>query len=153
MTTKNLNLSIESETKVLGTFKGFSGKFYPYIINCIDFEGYELKQAETMQQLLQNLFDIFYSEKIKYHDNWAAYYGNIQNAFKDWLMGLPSCFNIDFENYKILELLYKFEYLQKTSNTKFNERHEDSALNNWFNLVTVKTFQLFDRYKVKMLHN
>jgi hypothetical protein len=153
MTTKNLNLSIESEIKVLSSFKGIRGKIYPYIINAIDFEGYELTEAKTTQQLLQNLFDTFYSEKIKHHDNWVAYYGNIQNAFKDWVSGLPSCFNIDFENYKILELLYEFEYLQKTSNKRFDERREDSAVENWFNFITVKTFQLFHKYEVKMLHN
>jgi hypothetical protein len=77
-----------------------------------------------------------------------ARYGE-QEAFSEWIMGLPSSFNIDFENYKILELARKWGSIKPELTGKTLERREDLILSNWFNFITVKTFQLFKKHGIK----
>lgn len=66
-------------------------------------------------------------------------------SFTEWLQGLPSCFNIDFENYKILKLAVLWGSIHE----KHTERQADKILENWFNFIMVKTFQLFKKYKIE----
>jgi hypothetical protein len=67
-------------------------------------------------------------------------------TFENWLMGLPSCFVVDFENYVILELAYKWGSLQPED----KEAKKEKIIANWFNFITAKTFQLFKKYKIDM---
>jgi len=64
--------------------------------------------------------------------------------FIDWCRGLPSCFNIEFENYKILELAVNTGGLKPD----YTEKEADKILNNYFNFIACKTFQLFNKYDI-----
>ena len=140
--------AINNEVLKLSKFKGLNGIVYPYLIECIDLSECDLKPAENMQELLQQVFNEFKSEKLAHHDNWLKYYGSLYNAFYDWLQGLPSCYNIDYESYKILQLAEQWGQIKPNLTPKQREKREDFILNNWFNFVTVKTFQLFNKYNV-----
>lgn len=84
-----------------------------YILNCIDASGYGI-DASTEIEKLQFLRDTF---KKEYGDH-LKHYGNWQKTFVDWMMGLPSSFNIDFENCRILELMARWHRETKTVSTE-----------------------------------
>lgn len=77
----------------------FYAKINPYLLSAIDGEGYG-KTFGTAAEKLQFVADCFKSEYC-YPENLIRY-PNHQDRFAQWLMGLPSSYNIDFENYRIL---------------------------------------------------
>lgn len=118
----------------------------PYILDCIDSSSYDIT-CNTDKEKLQFLYNTFIKE-YWYGEN-KRYYGNIINAFTSWLQGLPSCFNIDFENYVILQIAKKWGSIPDNA----SERQEDKILENWFNFISVKTFKLFKKYKIDQHSN
>lgn len=66
-------------------------------------------------------------------------------VFADWLSGLPSAFNIDYENYRILEIAHEWESLP----AKPIAAQEDKILSNWFNFIANKFFQLHEKLNRK----
>lgn len=77
-------------------------KIENYIFDCIDFENYGFN-PKTKKEKINLLVETFKGEF--WHDYNKQYYKNdMVNGFSNWLMGLPSGFNIDFENYIILEI-------------------------------------------------
>lgn len=119
----------------------------PYILDCIDSSGYEIT-CNTDKEKLQFLYNTFISEY--WHDYNKKYYnGNIIAAFTLWLRGLPSCFNVDFENYVILQIAKRWGSIPDNA----SERQEDKILENWFNFISVKTFKLFKKYKIDQHSN
>lgn len=109
-----------------------------YILSCIDSEPYEIKTRGEKQKL-QFLYDTFQHE-MKWNIDRIGQY----KAFTEWCMGLPTVFGIEFENYKIIELAKKWGTLAKDA----TEKQEDRILENYWNLVTVTTFQLFKKNKI-----
>jgi hypothetical protein len=109
-----------------------------YILDCIDSENYDIK-VNTDKEKLQFLFNTFQSEY-----KWQIERVGQYKAFTEWLMGLPSAFNVEFQNYDILQLAIKWESLPKD----YTEKQADKILENWFNFITVKTFQLFRKHKI-----
>jgi len=106
-----------------------------YLIASIDGEGYEQTFA-TDQERINFIITCFQSEYVK--NNPEAKRMSKQALFANWLMGLPSCFNIDFENYRIIELAKLWGSLPQDA----PERLEDKIIGNWFNYIAFKTFQL-----------
>jgi len=88
------------------------------------------------------LADCFKSEFL-YRDNLLRY-GSYQNTFKEWLMGLPSCIDIAFENYRIIEIAKEWGSIPENA----TEKQEDVVLENWFNLIAAKTFSLFHKHGI-----
>jgi hypothetical protein len=115
--------------------------FDQYLINNIDSSGYDLNPT-TEREKLQFLHDTFLSEQ---GYNIKRYNGNVKKAFAEWLSGLPSSYNIDFENYQILNIGYLFNMI----NANATEEQEDDFLNNWFKMVANETFKLFDKHNIK----
>jgi hypothetical protein len=109
-----------------------------YILDCIDSEPYDVKTT-TEQEKLQFLYDTFQHE-MKWNIDRIGQY----KAFSEWCQGLPTVFNIEFENYKILELAKTWGTLPKNA----TEKQEDGILENYWNLITVTTFQLFRKYHI-----
>jgi hypothetical protein len=118
-----------------------NAKVFPYILNAIDSEAYEVKTA-TDTDKLQFLADTFKKEYC-YPQNLQRY-GSYQETFRQWIMGLPSVFNIDFENYRILEIAREWKSIPQNA----TEKQEDKMLENWFNLIASKTFILMKKHNV-----
>jgi len=55
-----------------------------------------------------------------------------REVFSDWLAGLPTCMNIAWENYRILEVGKELGLLDENA----NEYEEDIFLEQWFDLVS-----------------
>jgi hypothetical protein len=115
--------------------------FDQYLINNIDGSGYDLNLT-TEREKLQFLHDTFIDEQ---GYNIKRFNYNTKKAFADWLSGLPSCFNIDYENHIILNIGYLFNMI----NANATEEQEGDFLNNWFKMVANETFKLFDKHGIK----
>jgi hypothetical protein len=116
-----------------------------YILDCISTEGRELSvEPKTDKERLQFLFDTFRDEYL-YEAN-IKRYGSKENCFKEWIMALPSSFNVDFENYKIILIAQKWGSLPEI----FTDKQAEKIIENWFNFLSVKTFQLMKHNKVNI---
>ena len=124
--------------------KEFNAKIYPYILNAIDGENYGVK-AETDGEKLTFLANTFEREYLSHYS--ISYYGSVQNCLKNWIQGLPSSFNIDFENYEILKIAKEWGSIPENA----TEKQEDKILDNWFNLVAFKTLQLFKKHGIVLV--
>ncbi len=89
------------ETKTKLTTKERNTLIHSYILGCIDSDGYGVTLKNDKERI-NWLLATFKSEKLNNHANWLKYYGSEAAAFTDWCRGLPSCFNIVFSNYDIL---------------------------------------------------
>lgn len=111
-----------------------------YIIDRIDTTGYDVV-ANTTKEKLQFLYDTFKSE----YGFMISRVGS-QKAYAEWLQGLPSAFNIDFYNVDILNVAKQMGSLPANP----TEREEQKILDNWWDYISNKTFQLFRKYNIKM---
>lgn len=107
-----------------------------YILSCIDSVGYG-KVTATENEKLQFLADTFKDEYC-YPENLKRY-GSKQAVFTQWIMGLPSSFNIEFENVDILSLGRRLGLLPVNAAAST----EDRFLANYFTLISCKVFALF----------
>jgi hypothetical protein len=110
-----------------------------YILNAIDSDSYDIKTT-TAKEKLQFLADTFKSE-YGFNIKRIGY----QRAMAEWISGLPSSFNIDFENWKIIELAKEWGSLPKNP----TERQEDKIIDNFFNFIAAKTIMLMRRNKIE----
>lgn len=112
-----------------------------YILNAINSEGYEITtntEAEKIAFLLATFKSEYgYSQNIRY-------YGTIQKTFENWLMGLPSCFNIDFMNYRILEIGKEWQLLPQNA----TERQEDKFLAEWWARIYMQVRKLANKHNL-----
>lgn len=123
-----------------------------YLLNCVDCSNYTVQGVdvngnvielpvicETPQQKVNFVVSCFDSE-YNFPDNLKRY-PNQTARFAEWLMGLPSSFNVDFENYRILEIAIEWGSL--TTNAAGSRK--DRIIENWFNYIAVKFFQLHEK--------
>ena len=124
--------------------KELNSKVFPYILDCIytfDYLGIELTDQK---EKLQFLYDTF--KKEYWHEYNQKVHKNIYTGFSNWIMGLPSTFNIEFENWSIIEIAISWGSIPENA----SEKQQNKILENWFNFITNKTFQLFKKYKIEM---
>lgn len=110
----------------------FMNTLRDYFLDCVDFDGYdnELDKLEGKDSL-KAVYETFKSESGR----------DGQQAFKEWISGLPSCFNVDFENHTILKISKKWGSLPENP----TEKQEDKILLNWFNFISFKFFQILKK--------
>lgn len=107
-----------------------------YILNSIDGSGYS-KILNTNREKIQFIKDTFLSE---YGHNLKKL--GAVNCLKEWLSGLPSSVNIDFENHQILNIGYLLGYIKPGA----TEHQEDCFLNEWFMIIAKEINKLFTLY-------
>ena len=125
--------------KILSARQITNRKYERAIIDSIDSEGYD-ENPITDKEKLQFLKDTFRAEY-----GWAIERMGEQKAFSEWISGLPSSFSIPFMNRDILELAKVMGSLPEDA----TEKQEDRVLENYWNFMTVKTFQSFRKYKIR----
>ena len=117
-----------------------NAKCFPYIIEAIDADGYDLEQLpQTDGDKLQFLAETFHAEY-----GWMIQRVGPITAFAEWCKGVPSSFNIKFTNWEIIELAKEWGSLEADA----AERQEQKILDNYWNLIANKTFQLFKKHGV-----
>lgn len=113
--------------------KIFTQTINSYILDCIDGSGYGVA-LNSDKDKLQFLADTFKSE----YGHHISYYGSTQKALENWIMGLPSSFNVEFRNGGIIDLAIEWGSIPANA----SEAQKDKILANWFNLVAFKTIYL-----------
>src|SRR5215831_13494528 len=106
--------------------KEFLKKVHAYLLDAISSDD---REFDNDFEKLQYLADRFKDEYLNEYN--IARYGSYQNVFAEWLKGLPSSFNIDYENYRIIELAKEWGSLPKNA----DDRQEDKILDNWWNFI------------------
>lgn len=112
-----------------------------YIIDSIDTSAYEVT-CNTEKEKLEFVAKCFQSEYLC--KNTLLRDKSYQNCIAQWFMGLPSVINIDFENYKIIEIAKKWGSIPENA----TEKQEDKIINNWFLFISAKFIQLLNKYHI-----
>lgn len=109
-----------------------------YILSRISSEGYEgceyYNPCKTDKEKLTFLYAAFTNEY-----KWAIERYGMKKALIDWLSGLPSSINIEFENYHIFNTLKAWGELDGKS----SEGQIDSALLKWFPRMAMRIMTLW----------
>lgn len=112
------------KTRVKTNSKAFLNNLDNYINECID---------KDYCQDLNDFYNKFLSEY--WHDYNKKYYkGSDFLCLVSYLQGLPSGFNIDFENYRILEIAKEWGTLLDTD----NEKKQNTILDNWWRIIDLR---------------
>jgi hypothetical protein len=114
---------------------------FKYILDSIDLSGYDLN-PQNQEEKVKFVYEIFKSE---YSYQIKKYGTNEVRAFTEYLMGLPSCINIDFENYKIIKIAKIWGSISENA-TYWQEEY---ILNNWFNFISNNFFHLLKKVENK----
>lgn len=117
---------------------------FKYILDSIDGDGYGVELTTDKQKIdfVYNTFTSEYAYQIKYYGN------NKQRAFREYLAGLPSCINIEFRNYYILELAKLWGSIPSEP----TERQEEKIISNWFAYISTQFFDLRDKLNHEAIH-
>lgn len=109
---------------------------YQYILDSIDGDVYD-QEFESAREKVLFVYSCFKSQHW-FDNNIKKFRGNEVNGFADWLQGLPSVINIDFQNHEIILLGVKWGSIPQHC----PEWKKDRLIENWFNFIAVKFFQL-----------
>lgn len=112
-------------------FKAIMNEYLFHALNDIDSE------LSTYNEVANYSYNRFKSEFC--HEYERKRTPNLQNRLSEYLQCLP--FQIDFENYKILELAK--EWSQLPSNA--TEKQEDKILANWWNFISYQILKFWER--------
>lgn len=139
---------METKSQSTKRTQAISDKYLQYVLDSIYPTSYNDEEGEQEimhfndKEKLQYLYDHFIDEY--WYKNNQKRYGSEHIGFCEWIKGFPSCFNIEFENYKILELAKSMGSLTSMA----TEKQEDKILENYFDFITAKVFRLFRQYKI-----
>ena len=104
-----------------------------YLLDGIDFDGYDLPAPETNKEKINTFFDVFMSE-VGYNIDRIGEY----KALTEYLSGLPSVISIDFDNYSILERAVKYGSLSDNP----TDKEKDTILDNYWAFMANKLIVL-----------
>ena len=108
-----------------------------YIIDSITND--DAIEEGTAQDKLNYVFEEF-NKQANYPAN-CLRFKTRDSRIADWMQGLPSCLNVEYENFKILEKLTKLGLVVST----LTEDQEYEILSNWFLTLAVNLAALFDQ--------
>lgn len=110
-----------------------------YVLDCIyveDENGEDITDTLSDKEKVEYFFKQYKSEYTP--DRRASEQENI----RDFIQGLPSYFNIDYENSKIIEIGKSWGYCK-------NSKQEDNFVNGWFNAIAFRLIQLKRHFKIQ----
>lgn len=108
---------------------------FNYILGCIEHEG-------TNEEKLKEVLNAFNSE-FNFEQN-KKRYPNLQTRFAEWLQGAPSLFEIEYWNDGIINLAKEWQSIPQDA----TEKQEQKILDNYYNFMACKFFQLCTQNKV-----
>ena len=123
-----------------------------YLLDAINYSEYTVSGIDASGNIVE-LPIVCNSDKDKVNfvmadfDRVANYPNNIRNIpnrqhrFADWLMGLPSTFSVDYENYRIIEIAKVWGSIADTA----TDRECDKITANWFNFIAFKFLSLYTK--------
>lgn len=109
------------------------GVQFAYVLDCIHNEE---DSNMSDKEAINYFFECFDKE---YND---TYYKrlcpNLRERVKEYINGLPSCFNIDYTDYNI-------EQIGKTWGYCKTEKQTSDFVNNWFDVIAFRLIQLKEK--------
>jgi hypothetical protein len=117
---------------------------FNYILDSIDGDGYGV-QLETDKQKIDFVYETFKSEYKYALEHYGQNGMSETRIFAEYLAGLPSCINIEFRNYYILEMAKQWGSIPENA----TEKQEEKILSNWFNYIAINFFQLRAKLSLK----
>ena len=111
-----------------------NGKQYVYILDAIcpemiDIDSDGMSDKDKVELVLRE-----FDKMANYPYNKKRCPNHVER-FKEWLQGLPSVINVAFENYAIIQIGKEWGYCQ-------TEKKSGNFVNNWFEEISSKFFQL-----------
>lgn len=107
-----------------------------YLLDAIDAHGY-IEEGDALPVTLEEKA-AFIKATFESEYGWAIERYGFDNALREWLQGLPSSINIEFYNYKILELAVSWKSLPED----YTEKEADKILANYWQFMAAKLSQL-----------
>lgn len=104
-----------------------------YLLESIDFEGYDLPQPKTNKEKINTFFNVFKSES-----GWNIERVGEWHALSEWLSGLPSVIDIPFDNYSIIKLAIKAGSIDENA----SDKEKDKLLSNYWDFIANKLIVL-----------
>jgi hypothetical protein len=117
---------------------------FKYILDSIDGDGYGV-QLTTDKKKIDFVYDTFSNEYSYTIEHYKRAGISEARVFASYLAGLPSCINIEFRNYYILEMAKQWGSLPENA----TERQEEKILSNWFAFIATNFFQLKNKLAKK----
>lgn len=112
-----------------------------YILDAIDGQPYDRTLA-TDAERIQFLADTFKAEM--WDNNPNEQRKGKQAAFIGWMQGLPSSFNVDYENHRILDIAKEWQTLAPDA----TEKQEDAVLRNWWSFLYMGIHKLMQQHNI-----
>lgn len=111
-----------------------NSKQYAYILDAITLDNYGM-DADAMSdtEKVAELFKVFDEEYSTHYEK--RRYPNSVERLANWFRGLPSVFNIAFDDASIIETGKSWGYCQ-------TDQKAAAFVENWWNAIAAKTFQL-----------
>ena len=107
-----------------------------YLLECIEVEGNE---NPTDKEKLKYLFSEF-DREANYPNN-KKRLPNLQERLKDWLMNLPSCIHLPWQNYYIIEKGKELNYLTDSS----SEAKKNKFLYSFHSVAAAKLIHMAEK--------
>jgi hypothetical protein len=117
---------------------------FNYILDSIDGDGYGV-ELTTDKQKIDFVYETFKSEYSYTIEHFKRAGISETRVFADYLAGLPSCINIEFRNYYIIELAKNWGSIPENA----TEKQQDKIIFNWFNYIAINFFQLRAKLNLK----
>lgn len=134
MKTNNFNLSNSA-------VNGLNGVQLVYVLDCIKNSTRAKDENRTFANDLEAItffFECF--EKEYNHEYNKKMCPNLQRRIKEWIAGLPSCFNCYYSNYDIINCGIKWGKLSGFDGFA-NERKNETFVNGWFSILALRAIQ------------
>ena len=114
-------------------------------------ESFNVDRLEETGMSLTTPEDICKAFKRVFHAEYYCpenlrYYGNNQEVLKSYLQGLPSSINIDYENYRIIELAILWNSLSVNA----TEKQQDKIIENYFAFMAWQIVKYCRKNKVEL---
>jgi hypothetical protein len=117
-------------------------KMQAYILEAIDPTPYVGEHTMSDVEKLTFLKETYMNEYGKFAVKQHKF--NHQLCFAEWVAGLPTVFNIDFQNFDIWNKAVELEMIAPDP----TDEAIDAVLETWFTTVTAQTFKLFKKHKI-----
>ena len=108
-----------------------------YILNSI-----QVTEDMSDKDKLQALYDTFKAEYLNEYE--LKRYGNEVKVFEQYILGLPSIFDIHYEFYEIEKQLREWNIIHEGD----NQKRVDMIKMNWHSYIANRVFTLMSRAKI-----
>ena len=112
-------------------------QYNTYLLDSINFEGFDFAAPTNNKEKIIQFFEVFNLE-VGYNIKRLGEY----KALSEYLQGLPSCINIVFNNYDILELAKEYGSISNNA----TDQQKQKILDNYWDFMANKLIKLKNKY-------